>query len=113
MEDKKSFWLAMVLVITFGGLMIIAAMSNKKDEPKMITIPQESSVVAPDTLKDTFMSGCVSDTATYAFCSCSYDSMFTRIGKEGIINMSLTYSQTNQISESILRNIVTDCASKL
>ena len=109
MKTYEKVILVLVIAATIIGVTYL--ITNKPE--KMINVPLESSTMTTDVYKDGYMEGCVSDAATYTFCSCSYDSLIKRLGKEGLLKMSLDYLQTEQIPESVLTGIMTDCSSTL
>lgn len=108
MENKQSIWVAMVLVAIVVFAITVAAMSNKKED-KMITIPLETPTTVSDTFKTGFVEGCMDGVASkYSSCTCMYNVLEKDLGTQGLLDMSLEYTKTQQIPERLI-GVVAPC----
>ena len=58
-----------------------------------------------------YMEGCVEgDPATYKFCECTFDSLYSELGHIGILEMGLEYELTGIMTKE-MKNAMTQCIS--
>ena len=97
---------AWLLFLTFSTKTVT---ENKKDSfvpaqqsnmpgstaPQMSVMPLPTVEPTPETdiFKEGFMEGCLKENASYAYCSCSYNWMVKKVGKEKFIEMSMEYAE--------------------
>ena len=68
-----------------------------------------TSSTAEETLKSNFINGCVSESSNYSFCSCSFDSVFKKLGADEFIAMSNRYDKTGVLEPGV-KDSFTNCA---
>jgi hypothetical protein len=100
---EKETKLAIGIII--AGLLVGVGVWLSGTKEEMITIPLATT---QDTFKEDFMSGCTEE-GTYENCNCYYNSLVNRLGKEGLVNLSLNYMQTEQISADVFTKVYSDC----
>ena len=65
-----------------------------------------------ELMKKGFTDSCVNKSTNYAFCSCSFDGIVKKLGVDGFIEMSKTYSSTGKMDPEV-SNIISGCSSFL
>jgi hypothetical protein len=69
------------------------------------------STVDDSNIKSGFMSGCMEE-GNYAFCDCSYESIKSQIGVDGLIKFSLEYDRTGVLPKEAYTAIAS-CLDKV
>jgi hypothetical protein len=104
--DKTS---KIALAIIVAGLLIGGAFYFTNKEEKMLTIPLDKTDNGMSVYKDSFMEGCMEESATYSTCNCYYNSLLNQLGEDGLLEVSLNYAQTEQFPAEVLTKAVKDC----
>lgn len=113
MENKNI--IAIVVIILFIGVIFSTATKDKVSDKLQATPVENKSVT--NEFKDSFMQGCMEtgeiDTVKlYDYCSCSYDKLETKLGKDGIIDFGTEYSKTGKLPEGTIETI-SECVYKI
>ena len=89
----------LVIVLVGVGIYFLVNNGVKKETPKDYV---------SSTMKDSFMTGCVSPEASYSFCNCAYDTLEKKLGVEGMISLS-SYYDTNKVLPAGTVETISSC----
>lgn len=65
---------------------------------------ETTSVSFTPTLKNTFISECISDTVNYAYCSCAFDDLINTYGENEYIRMDNQYKKDQILTDEIINS---------
>jgi hypothetical protein len=87
-----------------GGLLVGGAVyySDTKDS----SVNNETKII--ETMKEGFIDGCISEDATYSYCSCSYDKLMDAWGVDKFVTVSIQYEETGELPDGTI-NLISQC----
>ncbi|NVN97369.1 RDD family protein [Candidatus Nomurabacteria bacterium] len=99
--------------LSSGGYWCVDNLETGKEIPNQITSQTScSSSVASSTtsdeIKKNFIKSCVSESTTYAYCSCSVEGLLKKLGTDGFIEMSNQYDKTG-VMETEVSDTIASC----
>lgn len=114
MENKNIIVIA-VLIVVVG---VIFSVGSKDTVSEKLATPEVKQSTSNE-LKDGFMGGCMENkdnefdsVKLYDYCSCSYDKLETKLGKDGIVDFGTEYNKTGKLPEGTIETI-SECMYKI
>lgn len=97
MKKTIAITILSTMVVIFIILLTIG-LNTKEATP----VKSEKTNTYMNRFKSEFMSSCVSENATYAYCSCTYEDLLNKLGENGFIKMSVKYTDDEIIPDEII-----------
>jgi hypothetical protein len=101
-ETLKGLGGLLLIVLVGFGVYFLVNYGEQKNVKK-----QNEAKVA-ELLREGFMSGCVTESSFYTFCSCSFDKLLTTWGADKFVNISLEYNVTGKLPDGTV-GIISEC----
>lgn len=114
MENKNIIAIAFLIILV--GVVYNVSSKNSEVSDKLQATPVENKSVTNE-FKDSFMQGCMDSSEydsvkLYDYCSCSYDKLETKLGKDGIVDFGIQYSKTGELPKGTIETI-SECMYKI
>lgn len=98
-ESTKIVAIAGVVIIVLT-MIIVSAEDEQTQTPPPQPAAAAENTVPRDSIYDIFMEGCAPEGQDVAYCTCSYDSMYKQLGRDGFLDMILVYADSDEEPEA-------------
>jgi hypothetical protein len=93
-----------ILVLVGVGAYFLVSFGTKK------VVEKVDNTKVTEVMRGSFVESCVSDTATYAYCSCAYDKLINAWGVDKFVNESIKMLDTGELPDGTI-GIIGECLS--
>lgn len=96
-KELKIVGIIVAVILLIGGGFFLSR-ATEKEEVYQPTVQK-------DVFRESYMEGCISEDASYAYCDCSYEKLKAEYGMSGFVNLALEYDKTGNLPDKALETV--------
>jgi hypothetical protein len=88
-------------------MVVSTTFDTAKEKGKEVQEPQKVEESSnKEGMREEFLSGCISENTTYAYCNCAYEAIYKDLGEEQFMKQSVDFALTDELPEELKDSLI-------